>query len=288
MARGICGVIIARNEERRLPGCIDCLRWCDGILVVDSGSTDRTAQVARELGASVVEVAFSDFSSLRNAALDLVDEEFGWVLFVDADERVSSELRDQILATCAADDPEYSAWTLNRRNYLLGRWIRHSGWCPDNTPRLFRRGKVRYGRLVHEEPIVDGKIGSLSGPLDHYSYESVSDMLRKLDLYSDLEARSFCTGQLEPILWRRFPKRAFFHSLCKRIYQRVAFLRPPMLFCYHYFLKLGLLDGYRGFLIAAINGFFHGLVCNAKVWELREKQRAKLARDVAEEVRTCA
>jgi glycosyltransferase involved in cell wall biosynthesis len=279
MPSKICAVIIAKDEEERLPGCIRTLVWCDSIHVFDSGSRDRTVEVARGLGARVVELPFRDFSSLRNAALDHLDADCEWILFVDADERVSPKLRAQIISVCAENDPRRCAWTVSRRNYLLGRWVQHSGWHPDNVPRLFRKGKVRYGeRLVHEEPIVDGNVGALSGALLHFTCEKVSDLVRKLDLYSDLEARALYEGRTEPIQWGCFPSPKFLHSVCKRIYDRCPFLRPLILFSYYYFFKLGFLDGYRGFLIAAVYGFSDAVLSNAKAWELElQTNRARTA-----------
>ncbi|MGH2457375.1 MAG: glycosyltransferase family 2 protein [Chloroflexota bacterium] len=186
----ITAAIIARDEERHLGRCLDGLSWADARLVVlDDRTVDRSAEVARERGTAVESRAFTTFPAQRNAALDLVKTD--WVLFVDADERVTPALAEEIRAVIAraADDAPVGYW-IPRRNFMWGGWIRHGGWSPDDQLRLLKVACARYDeeRDVHELVNLAGESSRLREALLHYNYEDVQQFITKQRSYSTLEA----------------------------------------------------------------------------------------------------
>lgn len=226
---GVSACIITRDEEDRLPDCIASLGWCDEILVVDSHSGDRTREIAEKAGARVIErdwpghVAQKEFA-VREARHD-------WVFCIDADERVSPELRREIEALRGAglDAAGYSVPRLSR---YLGAWIRHGSWYPDRKLRLFDRRRGGWGgRDPHDRVSVDGAVVELSGDLLHHPYRSFEDHLRTIERYADIMAEEL----------RRDGRRA-------RLIDIVA--RPPLRFLSFYVLRGGFLDGWRGLLLA--------------------------------------
>lgn len=192
MAATITAGIIARDEERHIADCIGTLAWADEVIVlVDAASTDRTRELARANGARVEEQHFVDFPSMRQVLLNLVTSE--WIFFVDADERVTPRLADEIRQVVAQRGLEAPVgFWVPRRNLIWGRWIRGGGWFPDHQLRLFRRDRARYDldRRVHELVLLDGPAGNLSEPLTHINYETVNQFIAKQSRYSTLEAET--------------------------------------------------------------------------------------------------
>ena len=225
-------VIIVKNEEMRISRCLESVSWADEIIVVDSGSSDRTPEICR----SFQQVKFFDypwegFGKQKNRALGLATSE--WVFSLDADETVSPELAIEIRQ--ALHDTTVNGYLVNRKNFYRNQWIRHSGWWPDSVLRLFRRGEGRFSdRLVHEAVELDGRVGTLSFPLEHRSFSSVTDFVKKMDSYSTLGAQLMMEkGRAAS------PCQAFLHGL-------FTFFKT-------YILKRGFLDGRAGLLIAFSN-----------------------------------
>jgi glycosyltransferase involved in cell wall biosynthesis len=184
----LSAVVIARDEERMLGGCLASLSFADERLVlVDARTADRTREIARLAGARVEERAFDTFSGQRDAALSLAECE--WVLFVDADERVTSALRDEVV-TAVSTAGAVNAFWIPRHNYLMGRIVKHAGWFPDYQLRLLRRGAVHFDPLrpVHELALVDGPLGYLAEPFVHFNYATLGEFVRKQERYCGLEA----------------------------------------------------------------------------------------------------
>jgi glycosyltransferase involved in cell wall biosynthesis len=221
-------VIITRNEAHNLPDCLESVKFADQWIIVDSGSTDGTVELARRAGATVIETPdWPGFGPQKNRALDAAQGE--WILSIDADERITPESREEILAAMASGTQ--AAYALPRLSSFCGRFIRHSGWYPDYIVRLFRRGAARFSDdLVHERVISGEPVGKLRHPIIHYSYRG-DEYLRKIEQYTTLGARqAFDAG-----------KRS---SLSKAIVHGVAaFLRT-------YLFKLGFLDGRAGIMVA--------------------------------------
>jgi glycosyltransferase involved in cell wall biosynthesis len=227
--------IITKNAAVRLDECLQAVSFADEIVVVDSGSTDATIEIARAHGARVlVHTDWPGFGPQKNRALDALGTD--WVLSIDADEIVSPELAASIRATLAA--PSAQVYSLDRLSAFCGHWIHHSGWYPDWLPRLFKRGAARFSDdLVHERLVLDaaaGPVARLSGKLLHHSYEDFETVLRKLDAYSSAGAQQrFAAGQ-------------------RGSYGK-AVLRGAWAFLRTYVLRRGFLDGRAGFMIAVFN-----------------------------------
>lgn len=228
----IAAVLIVQDEAHQLRDCLATLAWADEIVVVDGGSRDGTADLARALGGRVVERTFTDFADQRNFALAQATAE--WVLMIDADERVTENLRDEIRE--AVRRPGCDAYRVPHLDYMFGRWIRHGGWFPQYHLRLARRSGARWDRPVHEVLTVDGKVGTLREPLLHFAHADVRDFIRKLNRYTDDEVERQWAGRRPPwwrVLWE-----------------------PPLYFAYKYFVQSGWRDGGHGFILAQLMAFY--------------------------------
>lgn len=185
----LAAVVLTRNEERHVADCLAHLAWADERVVVDDCSTDRTVEIAREQGARVVSHALESFAAQRNAALEAVDAT--WVLFVDADERVTPALAQEVRDVISLRGPAARAgWWIPRHNYMIGHRMRGGGWYPDHQLRLLQRHRARYDlqRPVHEVVLLDGEAGYLQNPLIHYNYDTVAQFRSKMSRYTRLEA----------------------------------------------------------------------------------------------------
>jgi len=196
----VSAVVIARDEERMLGDCLASVAFADErLVVVDARTVDRTREVARLGGARVEERAFDTFAAQRDAALALACGE--WVLFVDADERVTPALREEVMRTLALPGVKGGYW-IPRHNYLMGRVVTHAGWFPDYQLRLLERRAVRMDPLrpVHEVALVDGPVGYLSEPFLHFNYATLAEFVRKQERYCGLEAERWLTTYGRPRL----------------------------------------------------------------------------------------
>jgi glycosyltransferase involved in cell wall biosynthesis len=229
----ISAIVIARDNARTIRRCIESLRWTDELIVVDSGSTDRTPEICRELGARVhVTPDWPGHGPQKNRALDLATGE--WVLSIDSDEWVTADLQREIARVIEAADacPGYA---IPRRSSFCGRFMRHSGWWPDYVVRLFRKSAGRFtDDHTHERLVVEGRIARLTQPILHEAIFDLDQMLGKMNAYSSASARM----KLEQGKRGTMP-RAVAHGLW-------AFFRT-------YVLRLGFLDGREGFLLAVAN-----------------------------------
>jgi glycosyltransferase involved in cell wall biosynthesis len=229
----VSAVIITKNEEAMLPDCLRSLDWVDEIVVLDSGSTDRTLELARAAGAKVSQSAdWPGFGVQKNRASALAGGE--WILSIDADERVTPELAAEMRGAMA-DAGSIAAFEIARRSSYCGRAMRHSGWWPDPVTRLYRAGRARFSDdLVHERLIVDGAVGRLRGVLLHQPFSSLEQVLDKMNRYSSLGARQMAAAGRSAGL-----AQAVAHGLA-------AFVKT-------YLLKAGFLDGAEGFMLAVSN-----------------------------------
>jgi glycosyltransferase involved in cell wall biosynthesis len=232
----ISAAIITSNEERNVPRVIESLRCCDEILVLDSGSNDRTVEIAQKLGARVEEASWHGYAAQKNIAAELAAND--WVLSLDADESLSEALEAEIWQI-KKSGPEFDGYTVPRLAQYLGRWILHSGWYPDRKIRLFDRRKARWiGEFVHESVTVDGTVGHLKSNLLHFTCDSLSEHLRTLDSYTTLAAQELVVrGQAIGV--------------------GKLLLDPLWTFLRTYLLKLGFLDGPEGLTIAYMASFYN-------------------------------
>lgn len=226
-------IIIARDAEATIRRCIGSVAWADEIVVAEHGSADRTAEVARELGAKVHQTAdWPGFGQQKNRALDLATGD--WVFSLDSDEWVTPELRDEIrLALASAGDA--AAFGVPRRSSFCGRFMRHSGWWPDYVTRLFRRGAARFSQdPIHERLVVTGAVRKLAQPILHESITDPDQMMAKMNRYSTASARElFRNG--------------------RRASLGTALLHGGWAFVRTYFLRAGFLDGREGFMLSVAN-----------------------------------
>lgn len=246
----ISAVVLTRNEARHLPDCLATLQWADEVLVLDSGSTDETIALARAGGAHVATRPFTHFGDQREAALRMVRHP--WLLFVDADERVTPALAAEIRATVAANRGEVG-WWLPRRNYFWGRQVRFSGWYPDYQLRLLRVEAARYDpdQHVHEVATLNGTDGYLKEPLLHINYESWREFWAKQRDYAHHETNKL---RVQGIPWKA-------HSVI---------LQPIRAFYRRYITWQGWRDGLLGLQLAVAMAFWEGV----SYWQLREKGSA--------------
>ncbi len=249
-------VVIACNEASRIAACLESVRGlADEVLVVDSGSTDGTQALCRQLGARVIETDWPGYGAQKNRAIAAAAHY--WVLCLDADERVSPELKVSILSTLAA--PQAGGYRMRRCNRFLGRDLRHGEGYPDWSLRLFDRRRGHWSEEpVHEKVIVDGSVAALAGDLYHDSAESLARYVDKQDRYSTLAAEAaFAQGQRTTAV-------------------RVA-LSPLVRFLKFYVARLGFLDGTPGLIHIAI-GCFASFLKHAKLWEMQRALRSRRER----------
>lgn len=227
--------IITKDEERNIRECLESVKWAGDIVVVDSGSTDRTREICEQYSVRFHSEEWKGFSRQKNSAIDKTRNE--WVLSLDADERVTPELREEILKimeTGSARDGYFIA----RKNFFCGRWIRRCGWFPDHNLRLFRKSRGRFlEREVHERIEINGTVGTLKNPMEHWTYRSLSDFLTRMERYSTLAAREMA----------REGRRYHLHD---------AVFRPPFTFLQMYFLRAGFREGYAGFLLSSLYSIY--------------------------------
>jgi glycosyltransferase involved in cell wall biosynthesis len=234
----ISATIITYNEERNIARVIESLRCCDEIVVVDSGSSDRTCELAEKLGAKVYDSPWPGYAKQKNLAAEKSSND--WILSLDADEALSENLEAE-LWRIKKGGPKFDAYTMPRLAQYLGRWILHSGWYPDRKVRLYHRDKANWvGEFVHESVHTAGTVGHLEGQILHYTCESLAEHIHTLDRYTTLAA--------EQIIYQ---KRKI--TLARIIFD------PPWTFVRTYFLKAGFLDGLEGLAIAYMAAFYNFL-----------------------------
>lgn len=232
----ISAAIITFNEERNIARVIESLRCCDEILVLDSGSNDRTAEIAKKLGARVEEASWHGYAAQKNIAAELATHD--WILSLDADESLSEALEAEIWHI-KKNGPVFDGYTMPRLAQYLGRWILHSGWYPDRKVRLFDRRKAKWvGEFVHESVKVDGRVGHLKSNLLHFTCNSLSEHLRSMDSYTTLAAQEMVS-------------RGEVANLARLL------IDPPWTFLRTYVIKLGFLDGAEGLAIAYMAAFYN-------------------------------
>ncbi len=243
-------VIITYNEEENINDCLESVKWVDEIIIVDGFSTDKTIEICKE---------YTDKIYQRENTSNLnVNKSYGfekatgdWILYLDADERVASELAKEIRNVLSAES-KFTAYKMPRKNYYFGHWLKYGGHYPDNQLRLFMRGKAQFEcQHVHEKLQVEGKVGLLHQPLVHYSYPTISQYLKKFDFYTGFEAEYM------------FKSKKICCAFCELV------INPVLKFIRRYFFKLGFLDGLPGFLAC----IFHSLgiiVTYGKYWEKKK------------------
>ena len=235
--------IITLNEEKKIRHALESVKWADEIIVVDSGSTDKTVEICEEYTDKVFHNAWPGFVAQKNYATDMATH--NWILSIDADERVTPELAREIKSVLS--NPTFDAYAVPRRVFYLGRWINHSGWYPDYKARLYNKKLCRWeGEKVHEELSVKGKTEYLSGDIHHLTFDNIAHHIKTMNSYTSLAAMEE-HGKSGP---------SIVHLL----------IRPPSAFVKSFFLKKGFKDGMPGFIIA-VAAACHVFYKYAKLWE---------------------
>ncbi len=234
-------LVITYNEEEMLNACLESVNWADEIVVIDSKSEDRTREIAGAYTEKIYQREFDDFSSQRNFGLDKLDSD--WILVLDADERVTDELRTEIKEV--VENARYDLYQIPRKNFFLGKWIKYAGWYPDYTDRLFRNNQgINYAGEVHESPNFDGEKGRLDEPMVHYTYKDIASYMDKVNHYTTLSAAE---SNKNPSL---------FYVLARTCFEFFNFL----------FVKKAFLLGKEGLVLTAISTVSKFLKY-IKIWE---------------------
>jgi glycosyltransferase involved in cell wall biosynthesis len=260
-------IIPTRDEALHIRRCVAAARPLGGVIVVDSGSSDATARIAREHGAEVVEHAWEGHAAQKNWALDTLDITTPWVLFLDADEYLTDATRAAIRK--AAASASANGFELPRAYVFLGKRLRYAWWYPDYQLRLFRRGRGRFeDRRVHEHVIVDGAVAQIDEPIMHENLKGLSAFIDRHNRYSDLEAAEIASPsrvRKQGSLRGSWAQRR--RALKDRIWWRMP-ARPLVRFLWLYILRRGFLDGRRGLLFCQLIAMYD-LMIDAKLTELR-------------------
>ena len=239
--------LITLNEAEHIGAAIDSVAWADEILVVDSGSTDGTADIARARGATVLTREWSGYVDQKNFAAARASHD--WIFSLDADERVTPALAAEVRAILAADPP-VRAYRIPRVTFHLGQWVRTTDFYPDSQTRLYDRRAARWrGKHVHESVTADGPVGRLREEIEHYSYRDLRDQVDRINLYTTLAARQM-------------------HEAGRRAGPLDVLVHPPAAFLRNYILRRGILDGMVGLTIS-LTGAFSVFLKFAKLWELQ-------------------
>lgn len=282
----ISAIVLTYNEERNLPDCLAALAgWVEQLFVVDSGSTDRTVAIARDAGAIVVEHPFEHYGAQRNWAIDHLPITSPWTLHVDADERITPELRTAITAALAKQSGQSSAvagYLISRRTMFMGRWIRHGGHYPAWHLRLMRTGAGRCeDRLYDQHFYVSGAVQKLQGDLIDTLTPDVATFTARHLRWAALEAAEHdappdAEGRIRGRLAtdNAIEQRRWLRDWYARL---PLFVRPTVYFLYRYFVRLGFLDGRAGLVFHVLQGFWFRFLVDTLILERRLRRKEAVA-----------
>ena len=271
---GVSILILTKNEEPNIGACIEALAGFDDIVVLDSLSGDQTREIARNLGARVVERPFDNWAAHQNWAMENIQFRNPWVFYLDADERMTPELRREIEGIAADPTRPEVAWFCGRRNFFMGKWIRHA-MPPGMIMRFFRPERIRFERLVNPVPKVDGPVGYLTRMFDHHNFSKGLtewfDKHNKYSLFEAMEGRKLLAGPA-PRLADLFASDRFTRRRALKELSFRAPLRPTMKFLWMYLLKRGFLDGRAGFDYCRLQSMYEAMIV-MKMQELARNER---------------
>lgn len=233
MVPKITALAITYNEEENVKRYVESLSFADEIIFVDSQSTDKTIEIAEQMGVKVIQRKFDDFSNQRNFAIQQASND--WILFFDLDEIIAPDLEKEIKSTLE-NPKDIAAFYIKRNFYFMGKRIKYGGWQNDKAIRLFNKNQCQYNGLVHELVQSSGKTSVLKNKLDHFSYKNFDNYNDKLNLYSKLQAENLYKLKKRPNLYH-------------------FFIRPTYRFLWQYIFRLGVLDGKEGFILAYVHSF---------------------------------
>ncbi len=249
-------IIITFNEEKNIRDCLNSVKWADEIIVVDSFSNDRTLEISKEYTDKVFQNKWQGFVEQKNFALTKASH--NWILSIDADERISDELKEEIKGLLS-NSLKYDGYYIPRKTFYVKKWILNCGWYPDYKIRLFKKDKGRWegteGTAIHESVKINGRIGYLKGDILHYSFMSISSHLKTINSFTSISAmENFKKGKKAGILSILF--------------------RPLFNFFKMYILKRGFLDGLLGFIVSVLSSY-HVFIKYTKMWEMERQKSDK-------------
>ena len=243
--------IITHNEEENIRDCLESVKWADEIVVVDSGSADRTVEICKGYTAKVFFNAWVGMKEQKQCAVEKASNI--WIFSIDADERATEGIKQFILRELK--NPIHDGYRFPRENYFLGKWLKHGGWYPDHVLRLFRKDRGSFGGInPHDKVVIEsGRIHTVKIPIIHYTYKSISQYLMKQNMYSSISAKeSFNIG--------------------RKVSPFVIPLKVPWKFIETYFIKKGFLDGFHGFIVA-MGATYSMFWKYTQLWELSRKDK---------------
>jgi glycosyltransferase involved in cell wall biosynthesis len=274
MRQSVSILILTKNEEQNLPDCLATFAWADEVVVLDSGSTDRTVAIAEAAGARVFHRPFDDWASHQNWAVANIPFRNPWVYYSDADERMTEPLKEELLAIATDPAAPCAAYRVRFRNMFMGRWIRRVSMYPVWVLRFFRPGRVRWERVVNPVAIVDGPVGELQGHFEHYSFnKGLTEWVAKHNGYATGEALELIRLRALPGAWGELLSGDPTHrrQALKRLAYRLPF-RPLGVFIFLYLLRLGFLDGLAGLHYCRLRAYYEYLI-DLKVMEMDRRER---------------
>jgi len=245
--------IICKNEENNIEECLKSVSWTDEIIVIDGESTDQTVEIARQFTDKVFVNKWEGFAKQRQFALDKSTKE--WVLVLDADERCSPELKEEILSIITSNNVIYNGFKLPRRSFFLSKWIKHGGWYPGYQFRFFKREFTKVAdRLVHESYEIQGEIGVMKSDIFHYTVQSISEYMTKVNKYSSLQAKEKYN--------------------IRHVKFRDIFLRPLAAFFVQLIFRGGYKDGIYGLMVTNFD-VITKMLTYMKIWEIQNQNKDK-------------
>ena len=266
-------LILTLNEEVNLPRCLDSLKWCDDVVVLDSFSTDRTEGIAQKVGVRFYQRKFDDYATHRNYGLNEISYKHPWVLMVDADEMVPPPLVDEMKKIVAESDENMCLYHFRRKDFFLGRWIKRSSGYPTWFGRLVRVGHVRVQRAINEEYHTDGKMGYLTEHFHHYPFnKGFHSWFEKHNRYSTMEAEFFSERMGDRINWGQFIDRD--PVLRRKAVKSLAYHlpgRPLLMFFALYIVRRGFLDGRAGLTYSLLRAFYEYMI-DCKIREIKRRE----------------
>ena len=248
MTTTISAAVICKDEEDHIEECLQSVSWCDEIVVVDSGSTDRTVELARKHAHHVIHNEWPGYVAQKNFALEKTTSE--WTLCLDADERCTPEVEKELKRECSSHNPP-TGFEVRRHTHYLNRWINHGGWYPNWKLRVIRKGQGQWkGTDPHDKLIAEGEVKRLDAEIVHYTYRDFAQQIETINHFSDVVVQE----------WKKSGKKP---SLLKTLFH------PPIKFLECYVWKRGFLDGRAGFVIAVASAFYI-FAKYTKLWEKRK------------------
>lgn len=265
-------LILTKNEQRDLPGCLESVAWSDDVHVFDSYSMDDTVKIAEAAGAKVTQRKFDNYATHRNAAMTEVKFKYPWLFLLDADERPTAELSREMQQVVLGASEEVVGFRLRRRDFLFGTWLKHAQISPFYI-RLVRPEKAKYTRAINEVLEVDGRVAELGYPLDHYPFsKGIAHWMAKHNTYSTMEAELIYRQQgLRNPSWKNALRDPDFHT--RRLHQKALFYRMParplIKWAYMTLFRGAILDGGAGMTYATLQSFYEYMI----VLKTRELER---------------